>query len=498
MKKYLPFYVAIFASILLSFWLDYRETVINPDAICYLLSAQSISLQGIKGAMQLCNQARWPFYPMLIHALAETSHLSYVASAYLLNAFFSLITVTAFMLIVKQLGASRRILWLAAATILLAHVFNSVRESIIRDHGFWACYLMSVYLLLRYFSHPRMLTALAWAAMLIIATLFRIEGAVFLLFLPLLAFFQNRQSWRQGLLHYLSLNLFLIVIALFVGAWLIIYQHHSLNQLGRVSELLNQFQQGMNIIAERYFTMKTALAQHVLSSDSVHDAGLVLIIMMTTWYLVSVISNLSWIYMALLIYAWLRQSIKFSKQANWILLGYILINVLITFAFLMQHVFLSNRYLIALSLILMLWVPFALDDLLNRRRQLAYAAAFFIGIASLGGIFDFGYSKSYIHQGGDWIAANVPPTASLYANDYQLMYYSQHFGNRIFSLLPVYTNVNAIANGKWMQYDYLALRLDQKDKWKFILTEIKSTPVAAFQNKRGDRVIIYKISGDKV
>ena len=57
-------------------------------------------------------------------------------------------------------------------------------------------------------------------------------------------------------------------------------------------------------------------------------------------------------------------------------------------------------------------------------------------LSALGGIVDFGYSKAYIHTAGDWLAAHVPAKATLYANDYQLMYYSQHFGKRLFETFP--------------------------------------------------------------
>ncbi len=486
-RDFLPYYVAIFASLLLSFWLDYRETVINPDAICYLLSAKSISTIGIKGAMQLCNQARWPFYPFLIHAFAQITLFSHLISAYILNALFTLLTVTSFILIVKILGGNRRTLWLAAGVILLAHTFNDVRESIIRDHGFWGFYLLSCWLLLRYVAKPQLSTAVMWSASLIIATLFRIEGAIFLLFLPFVMVFRFR--------YFIYLHLPLIILCLLGGSWLLLYHHYSIDQLSRVGEMINEFRQGIFLITDRLLSMKTNLAQYVLTSDSYHDASVVLIIMMISWYLVSVMSNLTWIYTILVAYAWYHLSIR-SK----VLTAYIIINIIITFGFLLQHVFLSNRYLIALSLILMLWVPFALNNLFEQRNRLcAYAAVFFIMIFSLGGIFDFGYSKLYIHQGGDWIAANVPATASLYANDYQLMYYSKHFGNQIFDVLPNYTKLNAVMNSKWKQYDYIALRIghEKENQWKIVQQEINRVPVAEFQNKRGDRVVVYKLIGEK-
>src|SRR5260221_14698638 len=81
-------------SILMSAWLGYRETVINPDAICYLLSAKMVGTNGIHPAMQLCDQARWPFYATLIYGFVHLTHLSYSLSAYLLDGIFSLLSVS--------------------------------------------------------------------------------------------------------------------------------------------------------------------------------------------------------------------------------------------------------------------------------------------------------------------------------------------------------------------------------------------------------------------
>jgi len=205
---------AAVASILLSLWIACRESVINPDAICYLLSAQAVGSTGIRGAMNLCGQASWPFYSALIYGFARISQFSYTASAYLLDGIFSCISVTAFILIVKELGATRRVMWLAALVILCSHEFISTREYIVRDHGFWAFYLVSLFFMLRYAQRPKWITALAWSASLLTATLFRIEGAFFLLALPFVSWFVSSNSLRQRTIHFCLLNLLTVLSAL--------------------------------------------------------------------------------------------------------------------------------------------------------------------------------------------------------------------------------------------------------------------------------------------
>src|SRR5207245_1741547 len=142
--------------------------------------AQTYTQSGLSSAMNLCGQSQWPFYSVLIAYFTQLTHFSYVLSAYLLNGFFSLLSVCMFLIIIKELGGTKRVLFLAALIILLSHEFNNIRQYIIRDHGFWAFYLVSLFGLLRYVNYPTWLNGFIFSFSLLIATLFRIEGLVFL------------------------------------------------------------------------------------------------------------------------------------------------------------------------------------------------------------------------------------------------------------------------------------------------------------------------------
>lgn len=489
---------AIISSILLSAWIDLRQLMINPDAICYLLSAQAVP-SGISDVMHLCGQSKWPFYSVLIYGFVQISHFSYTSAAHMLDSLFSLLSVITFILIVRELGGSRRVLWLAALVILLSHDFNGVREYIIRDHGFWTFYLLSILMLIRYFHRPHWATAFAWTGSLILATLFRIEGAFFLFFMPFLSWFYFRVPLRKRCLYFFNLSFITILICSALVGWFLLHPQQSLNKLGRVHEVIDQVQHGKTLIVTTYQKIKTALAEHVLNNDSATHAGLISLIVLHTWYAIMLIGSLSLGYSLLLVYAWRRRIIFFNSAAALVLIGYIILNVAITYSFFLERLFLSKRYLIALSLIWMLWVPFALDDLMNkwasvRHRLFLLFAAVLIFISAMGGIFDFGYSKAYILDAGNWLAKNVPQKASLYANDFQLMYYSKHFGNDIFEADIINRHINSIENGKWKKFEYIAFRISRRNEAAItsILQEINLQPIQVFSNKRGDRILIYQ------
>jgi hypothetical protein len=84
---------------------------------------------------------------------------------------------------------------------------------------------------------------------------------------------------------------------------------------------------------------------------------------------------------------------------------------------------------------------------------------------------------------------NVPRSASLYSNDYQIMYYSDHFGSGIFTKVKEF---KAISPEQWSKFDYIVLRLGRSNQ-QGLIEEKYGVPLKAFLSKRGDRVVIYKI-----
>lgn len=494
--QYMLYGLAIIASIFISFFIDIRQAVINPDAICYLSSAQTMP-QGISAAMNICGQAHWPLYAALIHIVTKVTSLSYSDAAYVLNGAFSIISVLTFITIVKTLGGTKRTMWLAAAVILLSHDFNSVREYIVRDHGFWAFYLLSILFLIRYTHVPQFYKALGWSFTLIAATLFRIEGAIFLLVLPFVVFvLPANLSFFKRLQMFFNLHVLSLCLGALGLSWVLTHPQ-QLDKLGRLPEIIQQFQQGFHLVITRYQQSQAAVATHVLNSNSARDAGIVLTLLLIVWYLSLLVRSLTWGYAALVIFAWWQQKKQVKKFI--VLIAYLLVNVIITSIFLLERFFLSKRYLLALSLVLMLWVPFAMDEVLRkssvtRYRYFFLAIIVLIFISAAGGVFEFGYSKKYLRNAGDWLASHVGSSTTLYTNDYQLMYYSKHFEKNIFQKARVYYSLNLIADNAWQHYDFIALRVNKKDAKHMqpILQAIQFKPIKKFHNERGDQVIIYK------
>lgn len=502
-RDYQVYLFAVITSLMISLLIGYRDSIINPDGICYLMSAQMMDSTSIKDAMAFCPQAKWPFYSILIYAFQQISHLPYLVSAQILNAILTLTTVIAFMKIVETLGANRRIIWIAALIILFDHMFNGLRDNIIRDHGFWAFYLLSVYFLQLWFKKPTWTTAILWNASLIIATLFRIEGAIFLLIMPFVAFFQFQQTFFSRMKNFFMLISILVLIVTLFCIKQLWFSDDGAHQLGRVNEIFAQFQEGWRYIYGRYYAVRTGLLSHVMPAEAAPDVNAIIVFLWLGSYLYNVMLTLGWASTLLLIYAFKSRAAKITSP---VIIGYLLVNVCMTLGFMAENFFTSKRYLVALMLILMLWLPFAVNDLFKKYKSLPHrlfliiiAIVFFA--SALGGIVEFGRSKFFIRTAGTWIANEVPNEAKLYSNDFQLMYYSNHFNKNLFQTSPSYLQVKDFTNGKWKQYDYLALRLSGKKEGEqvaILLSELTNvTPMKIFSDKQGNRIAVYKILQDQ-
>lgn len=492
--------VSAILSLLISIWITLNQVIINSDAICYLLSAAEVGEAGVSAAMKLCGQASWPFYSILIYYFSHYSMLSVSASAYFMDACFTMISVLTFITIVRMLGGTRRVLWLAAFVILCSHHFNSVRQYIIRDHGFWAFYLLSIMFLLRFMRDYRWQNALCFSMTLGMATLFRIEGAVFMLLMPF-AVFLNEGSLRTRFSGFLKLNMITASALAVIALWVLMHPAQSMEHLGRLPELPNQLRNGVALMVQSFQTSKYTLIQHVLPSEAARDAGVVWFLVTVLLYIVTVVSDLSLLVTGLLIYACAAGLYaNFSRSSKLVLFSYVALNLLISAMFFAEHLFLSKRYLVALSLTLSLFLPFILDHLLQfrsdkKRRYAAYAMMAFLFASSIGVILNSDSNRNFVREGADWIAANIPADARMYSNDVQVAYYSGHYGKNIFRAMHVNHNIDSLLDKKIWKYDYVVVRTGKRDADRIVkhMKSVQGDVLLKITNEEGNQIKIFKM-----
>ncbi len=210
-----------------------------------------------------------------------------------------------------------------------------------------------------------------------------------------------------------------------------------------------------------------------------------------SYFFVHILIVLSLPYSFLVGYAVYKKSMP-ASIAHRIVITAIFIYLVIVLAFLSYKFFLTGRYIMPVVLLLSLWAPFGLsaiyDAWLSRKTWL-----FPLIIASLlyvlgDSVISTAPSQLYIKDAGLWLGDNALETSTSYTNNRQVLHYSQHatYGDTpaLFEILN---------NGKWQQYDYLAINSKNKDtQLRERLALLPITPIQVFTNERGDKVEIYK------
>jgi hypothetical protein len=179
----LTLFFSIAASLLLSTWSACVQTIPNPDAMFYLRAAELFAVGEWKEALSIYP---WPLYSVLI-ALAQTiTSTSALVSAQIVNSLLDCVTVVIFILLVRLLAPAQhqRIVFWAAALILLHPRLTGLRPVVIRDHGFYAFLLLALYFVVKGQLKPSLAFQSTAIFAILIAALFRFEGLFLLLLVP--------------------------------------------------------------------------------------------------------------------------------------------------------------------------------------------------------------------------------------------------------------------------------------------------------------------------
>lgn len=486
-------WLAVAASLLVSVYTLLLPEVPNDDAYVYIRTAEIYLANGLGAAIE---HYTWAGYSVVVAELSRTG-IPLLQSALIVNALFFALLVYSFISIVAFLDSSRRILALAALTILLYPELNEFRYMVIRDVGFWSLGLFAVWQFLRYRNDPDFKPALLFTAALIAATVFRVEAVVYLAIMPLTLLLdrRNRQVeqignfWRLAAVAYGSL---LAVLLVFIVS--------GVNPISLGIEFLSVYRP----IIENTFNPNpadTAELGRLLFGDhgaafsgdymtAVIMTGLLVILAMT------IFSGISGAYFWVLAYGAVKRYWNFSRPQSNSLLAFAAINVAILVVFLYVTRFLSSRYAIPLCLILVTQLPFVVARTLDAASELKSAkllrnfVILFFVFCAFDAYISFGRSKAYLQDSVDYVSAHIQPGQDIWTNNHSIAFSSGRVIEydevpRIFSS----DQINAAAPGDFivleMIYDVRQL-LNQDD------VRARLEFVTAFPNEREQAVAIYR------
>jgi hypothetical protein len=458
-KKNLLYLSTILFSILLSIISIINHPVFNPDGIVYIWSAYLYQAQGLAASMHAYN---WPLYPMSLVWLHQLTGLSFLYVGYIYNIVFSSLICLVFIKLTEILGGSFKVQCWAACVILVWHELNGLRDTIIRDQGYWFFLFLGFCFLLKLFKKPRLSYAFLWSVCTVIATLYRIDGLVILLFLPLIVFSMREHSFKNRIRIYLLLNIMTVAL----GVSLLIHLGaHRMSHTGRLGDgitFLQRIHQGEKLSV---FSFYLPFVAHVLS----------------------------WAYGLVLVYTLATQRFFQDKMVNRLIIYFVFLNVVLTLVSYFANQLLADRYVVALALALLLFVPKGLMHLYQDwSEKIAPARVVFPVVFVLmsgmliSAFYPFGPSHRYIAQAAWWVKAHTKDETEFYTNSAILRVLAEP---AFYQYPKNWVLFDAPAQNQ--QYAVYVLS-HQNSAQENLLIKKLGEPIKTFHNQHGDMALIFK------
>lgn len=421
---------------------------INPDTVLYFESARLITLGQFKEAVTVFN---WPMYSACIAAVHKITALSIHQSAQLLSLIFFAITTASFVKII-ELGGGNKKMMITGALILFSspYIVGDVLEMLMRDQGFWACFLTSLVFFIRFKSNHQYHDAFFWQVFAILATLFRIEAIMYLLFLPLTLLFEGTLPFANRAKNFIKCNFLNILVAAAITLALSLNNSLSMQSFGRLQEVFtNKLFQDLTY---NLVTKGQIMSEQVLGKFLQEYAIYGLILTFIFAIIVKTIFATGIVNFALAAYSTTQK--KLIKEPVYSTLKVATIVALITMSLIITKVFvLSGRYVVALAFIIMIVATFQLGKMLteyskgkDKKFPILLCLIFIIMSGStIKNIWPKAQGYNYMQEAVAWAQKNNADQATIFYNDTRLRFYA-----------------NEEFIGTWL------------DNWEFVQEKIKS------------------------
>ena len=478
------------ASLILSAWAVYIDDVINHDGILYVQAAQLIGRGEWADAVSL---HKWPFYSCLIALTSTITGLDLEPAAHLIDALLLALVVTSFITLVQILGGDRRTCVAAAILVLLYPGLNEYRSYVVRDFGYLGFYLLSLAFYFKAQNSVHWRLHAVWFSCAVIAGLFRIEGFALLLTMLILI---RAKHWKGRVLYVKASMVTLAALAVMFLAFSWWFAAKSADGVGdAMRSFVNHMLQPTNRRLQ-------VLSENLLPKYSADHAPIILLVSGITILVVEIVARLTVINAVLVGHAWYRGFLFPLAGAKRIWLSLIAVSLSILIVIVAFNFFLTGRFPLALSLILMLAAPFSLrvlyeDWRAKPRSAIAHnwkfpAVAILMMLTGLNGVTR-STDKGYLKEGALWIEANASPKASLLSNEIVVTHYA---GRDVFDEVQprdMEQTEALLQSDTWHRYDYLALNVNhrKREKAEIWTAQLGLKPVKIFTNRRNDQLLIF-------
>ena len=469
-----------FTSLILSLIAVYFDDLINRDGVLYVDMARGFLQGGLEETAKLYN---WPFFSIIIAYLHKLTTLTIETCAYLLCSLLFILLNDTLVRISHKILPNKQQLLIAVLFILCFQPINEYRDFIIRDIGYWAFSALTLYYFMLFIEAPTIKTATIWQLVAVLAVLFRVEGIVILLGLPLFLFAIQKPSdglRNSLLLNYLFILSLLPIILIALNSF---SPHAAFNKIDSIREYtsLNNFLIILNNNA-------TILKTQILNEYSERYAGLILVSGLLFMLLYKLLKAFSLGYIVLYLTSWWQQK-PIKPNPNYSLLYYFFtLNALILIVFVLHKYFITTRHtVLTLISFLLIMLPILCRFLekawSTRNRFILVFAGIILSFSLIDSIVQSN-SKSYIKNTAIWAADNLPQGSSILTDDNLIQFYAK----------TQKTNTNIILDSlkNYHNYDYVIVIKKKKDLENYTLSNEKQLPLIYSQkNNKGDSIIIY-------
>ena len=424
---------AVVASLLISLviFLSPFPYTPNDDAYIYIRTADIFLNDGLAAAFQ---HYSWASFPVLI-GLTSKLGLELFSAAYLINSIFYALLTFSFVSIVREMHDSRLVLVLSAIVILLYPQLNEYRTYVIRDTGFWALTLLSLWLLLLFAKTGLTKFAIGFCGVLLFAMSLRPEALFYLLITPLALLFDRRFDKQ------ICQRRFLLLAGLVLGIGLLTIIALALTGVN-VFSLLVQFVSVYQPFIVNTFAPEPAQADAVANAlfgehaanYSQEYIAMFMAAGLFTILLANLFNGIGGPFFWVLVYGVVQRQWRVHREVAVPVLLFMLTNALVLLGFLFITRYLTSRYAIVLCLMLVLLVPQILAHYLEnkpeaRRRSATYVLALFLTFCAFDAYITFGGSKRYVFDAIDWVAENSSATTAVVTNNHAVAYRSGKVAN---------------------------------------------------------------------
>lgn len=488
----------VFIAILIAAQVQYiQHGWINPDSVLYLEAAKFFSHGEWQAGFEVFP---WPFYALCIALVNTITQLGVHVSAQILNVLFFAIATYSYIQIIQLAGGKQKqiiagaLIWLSAQ-----YMIGGVLEMLMRDEGFWAFFLLSIVFFIRFYQTHQLKHALLWQVCIIVATLFRIEAILYLIFLPLILLFQAGLSVKQKWNHLLMANAINIVLALMIVAVFTFNDNLSTKLLGRLNEVFttNLWQQFTQHLTKKSSIMASQVLGEYLEEFAVQG-------LLMTFIYVIVVKSISATGVMNIIFSTLaiKQNKQLIQPAAFNVLRATAIIALLNMALIITKVFvLSGRYVLALSFILMIFAAFYFAKLLfsntqnKKHKWLAFALVVFMLGGAIKNLLPKQQGYNYLQDAVALVNKYNTKKSTVFYDDGRMRFYAGQTTPRN-QIKHEVRFESLLQSNSWMKYEFIVLSHTKKNP-EYILHAKKSLADydeinRIFDAKKRKFIVIYK------